>query len=196
MALKKYNQLYFENTDVTKENYVQIINEKNFDRLITLIKKDNIFYGGKSDRSVRFIEPTILTNISFSDDIMKDEIFGPILPVIPFENLNDAILKVKSLPKPLSCYLFTRNNDKKQKILNEISFGGGCINDTVMHITNSNLPFGGIGNSGVGAYHHESGFIAFSHYKSILEKPYNIEFPIKYIPYSNRKLRIIKWLIG
>ncbi|MCF6279108.1 MAG: aldehyde dehydrogenase [Flavobacteriaceae bacterium] len=177
-------------------NYVQIINTKNTERLIKMIPKDKIYCGGNYDVEKRYIEPTILTDISFDDTIMEEEIFGPILPVISYENFQDAIGKVKSLPKPLSCYIFTKSNTSKNKILTEISFGGGCVNEAVMHISNGYLGFGGVGNSGMGSYHGEDGFRAFTHYKSILEKSNLFEANLKYYPNSEKKLSLIKRMMG
>lgn len=176
------------------ENYVRIINLNNFDRLNKLIDKDKKYFGGTVNRNERFISPTILKNISFEDEIMQDEIFGPILPIISFTKLDDAIKKVKERPKPLSCYIYSKNRKNIDKLLKEISFGGGAVNDSVMHISNSNLPFGGVGMSGIGSYHGKAGFDTFSHFKSILHKPFWIEPNIKYPPYSMIKLKIIKWL--
>jgi aldehyde dehydrogenase (NAD+) len=126
---------------------------------------------------------------------MQDEIFGPILPVIAFTKLEDAIKMVKERPKPLSCYIYSKNRKTIDKLLNEISFGGGAINDSLMHLSNNNLPFGGVGLSGMGSYHGKAGFDTFSHYKSILDKPFWFESSLKYAPYSLKKLSIIKWLI-
>ena len=184
------------NYSFENENYVQIINEKNFNRLIQLIDKENIYYGGKYNSEKRFIEPTILHNINFSDKIMEDEIFGPLLPVISYRNIDEAILKVKSNPKPLALYIFTNDKKIKNRILNEISFGGGCVNDTIMHISNFYLPFGGVGASGFGSYHGEAGFKTFSHYKSIFEKPFWFEPNLKFPPYTKTKLNLIKKFFG
>ena len=150
------------------------------ERLTQLIEDDKVYYGGKTDASNRIIQPTVLQEITFDDDIMKDEIFGPILPVISYTNIDEAIGQVNRLSKPLSCYVFSSSKKLKKKILNEISFGGGAINDAVMHITNHNLPFGGVGYSGFGSYHGEAGFKTFSHYKGILDKPTWFELPLKY----------------
>ena len=127
---------------------------------------------------------------------MQEEIFGPILPIIEYIDLDKAIEKVKENPKPLSCYTFTENKNTKKKILNEISFGGGAINDAIMHITNSHLPFGGVGESGIGAYHGENGFKAFSHYKSVLDKNTWFEPNLKYFPHTLKKLKLIKLILG
>lgn len=185
-----------ENFSIANENYTQIINDKNLNRLSDLISKEKVCYGGIVSTSERTIEPTILQNITFEDKVMQEEIFGPILPVISYENLEDAIQQVNEHPKPLACYVFTNNTIQKNKILKEISFGGGAINDGVMHIANSKLPFGGVGNSGMGSYHGEAGFKAFTHYKSILEKSNLIELPLKYYPHSEGKLSWIKRFMG
>lgn len=180
-------QYSFEN-----DNYVQIINSKNTQRIIDLIDPAKIYYGGNFDIEKRFIEPTLMTNVTFDDLVMQEEIFGPILPIISYTNLEEMITKIKSLPKPLAFYLFTNNNLIKNKILTEISFGGGAVNDAVMHFSNSNMPFGGVGNSGTGSYHGKYGFNEFSHFKSILIKPTFFEPPLKYSPYSKSKLNFIK----
>jgi aldehyde dehydrogenase (NAD+) len=164
-------------------------------RLEKLIDRTKIFYGGEIDSDNRTISPTILDNVDFNDEVMKDEIFGPVLPVLEYTDLNEAINKIKSKPKPLSLYIHTNDDAQKNKILNEISFGGGCVNDCVMHISNSNLPFGGVGDSGIGAYHSEEGFKTFSHYKGVLEKYNWFESNIKYSPYTNSKLKLIKKLL-
>ena len=128
---------------------------------------------------------------------MQEEIFGPILPVITFESLDKAILEIKKREKPLSCYVFTESKRLRNKILKEISFGGGAINDAMMHIVSSSMPFGGVGQSGMGSYHGKFGFQTFSHYKSILDKPVLLEFNIKYFPHTVKKLKLTKlmfWL--
>ena len=189
-ALKKYIIKFdyaFEN-----KNYVQIINEKNYNRLKKFIEEKNVFFGGETNAEARFINPTILTDLDFSHPVMQEEIFGPILPVLKFNDLNEIIEKIKSGQKPLACYVFTKSKKNQNKILQEISFGGGMINDTIMHISNPNLPFGGVGNSGIGSYHGKNGFITFSHYKSIMSKPFCGEPPIKYSPYSKNKKKILK----
>jgi aldehyde dehydrogenase (NAD+) len=175
------------------ENYLQIINSKNFQRLSALIDKGKVYCGGELDEENRFISPTILQNISFNDEVMNDEIFGPILPVISFSNLDEAIKKVKERPKPLSCYIYSKSRTKIRKILIEVSFGGGAVNESLMHLSNNKLPFGGVGLSGIGSYHGKVGFDAFSHHKSIMDKPLWIEPNIKYAPYSDLKLKLIKW---
>ena len=184
------------NHSVDNENYVQIINDRNFDRLSILLKNQHVFYGGKLNQAERTIEPTILVDTSFDDPIMQEEIFGPILPVLTYTDLQAAIDKVKEGPKPLAAYFFTNDPKEKEKFLSELSFGGGAINDTMMHISNPHLPYGGVGESGMGAYHDEAGFKSFSHFKGILEKPLWFETNLKYPPYTDRKFRLLKWLLS
>ncbi|WP_461303605.1 aldehyde dehydrogenase family protein [Aureisphaera sp.] len=181
-----------EQYQIENGNYVQIINERNLERLSKLIQPDKVYYGGEVRRDERVVGPTILHNVKFTDPVMQEEIFGPILPVITYESLDQAVSLVNTLPKPLSCYVFTRSRRAKRKILTELSFGGGGVNENVLHIANHHLPFGGVGSSGMGSYHGEAGFRAFSHYKSILEKPNWLELPLKYYPQTNRKLWWIK----
>tara|TARA_R110000787_G_scaffold86285_10_gene184101 strand:+ start:7475 stop:8836 length:1362 start_codon:yes stop_codon:yes gene_type:complete len=181
-----------ENFSIENGNYIQIINDRNLDRLSNMFSSDNVFVGGNIDALNRTIEPTVLQEIKFSDNVMKEEIFGPILPVISYQNIEEVIAYVNDNPKPLACYIFTNSNQVKKKILNEISFGGGAVNDAVMHIANSKLPFGGVGNSGIGSYHGEAGFKSFSHYKSILDKSNLMELSLKYFPHSSGKLRWIQ----
>ncbi len=180
---------------IENHNYTQIINQKNFDRLKDLIDVDKIYMGGICNQSERVIEPTVLVNVGFEDSVMKDEIFGPILPVLTFSDIDDTIKVIKTFPKPLSCYVFTKNKFLKNKILTEISFGGGAINDALMHFSEQRLPFGGVGNSGMGSYHGKYGFETFSHYKSILQKSFWIELNFKYSPYSKTKLKWIKQIV-
>ena len=184
------------NYAVENENYVQIITDRNVQRLAKLIETEKVYCGGKINERERIIEPTIMHNCTFEDAVMQEEIFGPILPVIAFSNLSEVIVNIKELPKPLSCYVFTESKAIKNRILNEISFGGGAINDAIMHVSNSALPFGGVGNSGMGNYHSKFGFDTFSHYKSILDKPTWLEFNFKYAPYTTWKQKVIKFLIG
>lgn len=184
-----------ENFSVQNGNYIQIINTKNMHRLANLLDTEKVYYGGNYDEQSRIFEPTIMHQVNFDDKVMQEEIFGPILPVITYQTLDAAIAKIKEGEKPLSCYIFTSNNTLKNKLLNELSFGGGAINDAIMHITNSNLPFGGVGESGIGSYHGEYGFKTFSHHKSILEKLTWIEPNLKYFPHSKLKLWWIKLLL-
>ncbi|MFY0651360.1 MAG: aldehyde dehydrogenase [Cyclobacteriaceae bacterium] len=178
------------------KNYTNIINGQNYDRLVSLIDEEKVYVGGYRNPETNSLGPTVLRGISYEDKIMEDEIFGPILPVLSYNNLDNAISKIKEKPKPLAAYIFTNNREVKKKILKEVSFGGGEVNDALMHITNSHLPFGGVGPSGIGNYHGYFGFQTFSHFKSIIEKPFWGEPNFKYPPYTSGKLAWIKRLIG
>lgn len=177
------------------EAFVRIINNRHFERIVNLIDEDKIVYGGKIDKSDNYISPTLLKDVTFDDAVMQEEIFGPILPIIEFEDLDWAIKQVKDRPKPLALYVFSSSSKTVDKIFHEISFGGGVVNEAIMHLANSNLPFGGVGNSGMGSYHGKAGFDTFSHHKSILSKSTVIEPPIKYPPFVDWKKKLLKFLI-
>ncbi|MBU2951358.1 aldehyde dehydrogenase [Tamlana agarivorans] len=194
-ALKVEIEKHYKASHSETPNYLKIINASNFERLMKLIDQYKLYYGGYSNKEERFISPTVLHNVSFEDEVMQDEIFGPILPVISFNDLDEAIQLVKNKPRPLSCYIYSKSNNSIKKILKEVSFGGGAVNDSLMQLTNSKLPFGGVGFSGMGAYHGKTGFDAFSHQKSILHKRFWLEPKTKYSPYTKMKLRMVKWLM-
>ena len=189
MLRKNIQQFKYE---PESEHYTKIINKKNFERLIKLVNHEKIYFGGEYDEEKLHIEPTILTNINWKDDVMQEEIFGPILPVISFTNFNLILNEIIELEKPLAAYLFTNNAEEKENFTNKLSFGGGCINDVMMHLGNENLPFGGVGNSGIGNYHGKFGFETFSHQKAVLQRATWGEPDIKYPPYSEKKLGWIK----
>ena len=178
------------------KNYVQIITERHTQRAIDLIGTSEIYCGGEYSIKDRYIEPTVLTNVTYDDKVMQEEIFAPILPVIEFTDIDNVISKIKEQPKPLASYLFSNSKKIKRKFLHEVSFGGGAINEAVMHITNPNMGFGGVGESGIGAYHGINGFKAFTHYKSILDKPTWFEASIKHFPQTALKLKLFKKLMG
>lgn len=187
--IKKRN--YTDNVD----HYCKIINERNFDRLEKMIDREKMVFGGETNREKRYISPTVLDNVTWEDLVMQEEIFGPILPILTYKNLETAMQTVVEGEKPLSAYLFS-NDAKEQELFTEkLSFGGGCINDTLMHLSNDRLPFGGVGNSGIGNYHGKFGFEAFSHQKAILKKSNYLEPELKYPPYSDAKLNILKKLL-
>ena len=183
-------QFAFENN-----NYVQIINDKNFERLEKMIVPDKVAYGGSANAPERYIQPTILHKVTFNDPSMQEEIFGPILPVLSYTTLQEAIERSRQLPKPLSAYIFTGSKKNREEVLQQLSFGGGAVNDAVMHISNPKLPFGGVGHSGIGSYHGKAGFDGFSHKKSILHRATWLELPLKYFPHSASKLKWIKRLM-
>lgn len=173
------------------ENYPKIINQRHFERLLSLIKDEKIIVGGNSNSKTLKIEPTLLDNPNIESKVMSEEIFGPILPIIEYENIDKAINYVKKFEKPLALYLFTNDKKVQNKVLNEISFGGGCINDTIIHIANSNMGFGGVGYSGIGSYHGKRSFDTFSHERSITKK-YALDLPMRYMPYNNFKDKLIR----
>jgi aldehyde dehydrogenase (NAD+) len=178
------------------EAFTRIINRKHYERLVKLIDKNKVVIGGECDETELYIAPTVIDNNSFNDDIMQDEIFGPLLPIITYKEIDTAIAAIKARPKPLALYLFSNSSAIQRKVLNEVSFGGGAINDVIMHLANSNLPFGGVGNSGIGNYHGKFGFDTFSHQKSIVKKTNWFEPWFKYPPYTEGKLKLIRKILG
>lgn len=187
--IKKRN--YTDNVD----HYCKIINERNFDRLEKMIDREKVVFGGETNREKRYISPTVLDKVTWDDAVMQEEIFGPILPILTYKNLETAMQTVVEGEKPLSAYLFSNDTKEQELFTEKLSFGGGCINDTLMHLSNDRLPFGGVGNSGIGHYHGKFGFIAFSHQKAILKKSNYLEPELKYPPYSDAKLNILKKLL-
>ncbi len=177
------------------EAYVRIINKRHFDRLVSLLDKKKTIFGGETDEKDLYIAPTLMDNITWEDKVMQEEIFGPILPIMEYENLEEAINQVKAQEKPLALYLFTNKRSTSKRVFNDLSFGGGGLNECIMHLTNSELPFGGVGNSGMGNYHGENGFKAFSHQKSIMQKTNWFEPFVKYAPYSGFKFWLLKKLM-
>lgn len=194
--LKKQTQLIVGENPLVSESYVRIINNKHFLRLENLIDNKKIFSGGSCIESENYIEPTILKDVTWDDECMREEIFGPILPVLRFNRINDAISMVKAGSKPLALYVFTKKKEHQSMIVDTLSFGGGCVNDVVMHFSNHYLPFGGVGNSGMGNYHGKYGFNAFSHQKSIYKRHIWIEPNLKFTPYTKLKFTILKYLFG
>lgn len=181
----------FTTSPLTNTAYGKIISEKHFDRLCALIDQNKVIYGGKSDKKTLKIEPTIMDNVDLQDPIMKEEIFGPIMPLIEIENEDNAASIIRSLPTPLAFYIFTKNKKTASRFINTLSFGGGCVNDTIVHLATPYMPFGGMGESGMGNYHGKSGFDTFSHKKSILDKKLFPDLSIRYQPYTKMKRRFI-----
>lgn len=177
------------------KDYPKIINQKHFDRLIGLLEGENVVLGGKYFSEDLKIEPTILTEVKLESPIMQEEIFGPILPIIAYNKIEEVIKIIKDRPKPLALYLFSNDKNVQKRILSEISFGGGCINDTILHVASSHLPFGGVGNSGMGSYHGKASFDTFTHYKSIVHKSNWMDFSFRYRPYDKNKQKLIRTLL-
>ncbi len=187
--LKNHLQSFYGNVKSSKD-YPRIINEKHFDRLMSLVIPEKLAIGGESIREEKYISPTVMKDVSWNDKVMEDEIFGPLLPIIPYDSLQEAIEHIVSRPKPLAFYVFSENESKRQEIITKVPFGGGCINDTVIHLANPNLPFGGVGTSGIGSYHGKKSFDTFTHYKSVFEQGSLVDIPLRYPPYEGK----LSWL--
>ncbi len=185
--LEFYGDRALENPD-----YPRIIDKNSFERLINLMEGQNIYTGGLYNSKTLKIEPTIIDDVDFSNKIMQEEIFGPILPVIEYDDIFKVIEKLKFMDKPLSMYIFSEDQEHIDRLTYDLSSGGVCINDTIMHLTNPNLEFGGVGESGMGGYHGKFGFMNFSNRKSIMIRSNNIDIKIKYPPYSKGQEKIIK----
>ena len=182
--LKKQIALQFGEKPLKNPNYGRIINDKHFNRLLGLIDKNKVVAGGGYNQTTLQIEPTVMDNVTYDDTVMGEEIFGPVLPIITYTDFQSVIKNLKRLEKPLALYLFT--NDKSHiKAVEALSYGGGCINDVIIHLATSNMPFGGVGESGMGAYHGKAGFNAFSHTKSIVNKKTWLDLPMRYQPYKS-----------
>jgi len=167
-----------------------IINQRHFDRLVGLMQSGVITHGGQIDPEARKIAPTILTDVDWESPVMQEEIFGPLLPILPFRKLDEAIARIQQRPKPLALYLFTQNKAVEERIMREVSFGGGCVNDTILHLATPYMPFGGVGESGMGGYHGKYSFDTFSHVKSVLKRWAKPDVPLRYAPYDGK----MKWI--
>lgn len=193
--LKNSIRNFYTDTPSESDDFGKIINKTRFNKLLGYLKEEKIFYGGKNNESVLYIEPTILVNISMEDPVMKEEIFGPILPILSFNTTEEAMEIVRQNEKPLAFYLFTKNKNKEEEWIKKVSFGGGCINNTVWQFANKHMPFGGIGNSGTGAYHGKNTFNLFTHAKPVLKTSTLIDPSLKYPPFKG-KMKWFKKLIG
>ena len=178
-----------------ENQYGRIINEKHFQRLSGLIDEEKCVYGGKKESKDLYIEPTILDRVNWNDKVMKEEIFGPILPILTYENIDEVIETIQSKEKPLALYLFTEDKPTIEKVFSKLSFGGGAINDTIMHVANPYLPFGGVGQSGIGAYHGKTSFKTFSHQKAYVKKSTKIDPKIAYPPYTEKQEKLIRKIL-
>ncbi len=193
-ALKKFLVQFYGNNPQQSPDYGRIINEKHFKRLQSYLTQGNILHGGQTDINDLYIAPTIMDNINLDDSIMKDEIFGPILPIITYKTKEEALAIIERNPYPLALYVFTKSRSTEKFFMERVSFGGGCVNNGIVHLGISDLPFGGVGPSGIGAYHGKSGFEAFSHLKSIVKSPSWLDVPLWYAPYKkwyNKVLRLL-----
>ncbi len=180
-VIKQFGKQPLDNSD-----YGNIINEKHFNRILGLIDPEKVVLGGQAKRETLQIEPTIMEDVTFGDAVMQEEIFGPILPILAYDSLAEVTRNLNCLPHPLALYFFTSDKKLAKKVMSKVGFGGGCINDTVIHIATSEMGFGGFGESGMGSYHGKDGFDTFTHYKSIVDKKTWLDLPMRYQPY--RKL--------
>jgi len=188
---------YYTSNPANSSDYARIINTRHFNRLVRLISDVAVVFGGKNDEATNFIEPTVIDNPPLDSEIMKAEIFGPLLPIIPYFDKQEVIDYINRNPKPLALYIFSKNSSFVDEIVLKTSSGGVCVNDTISHITSPYLPFGGVGDSGMGQYHGKKGFESFSHLKSVMVKSQFIDMPFRYPPYiklSKGLLKLFKWI--
>ena len=194
LELKRQIRRQYGKTPLTNKNYGKIINRKHFDRLTGLMDS-HIIYGGKTDPEALKIEPTIMKGITFDHPVMQQEIFGPLLPVLTFDSIPEAITKIQSMAHPLALYLFAEDKKVIRQVTANCGFGGGCINDTIIHLATSSMEFGGFGESGMGSYHGKAGFDTFSHCKSIVDKKTWLDLPMRYQPYRKQNDRLIHFFL-
>ena len=188
--LKQEIENFFPQGDYSK--LPSIINKKHFHRLMNLMQEGQVLFGGTGDEETLHIAPTAIDGITFDCAIMQEEIFGPILPIIAFTSMDEAVGLVQSRAKPLALYIFTTNKQTEQRFTRQVSFGGGCINDTIIHMATSHMGFGGIGESGMGSYHGKASFDTFTHYKGMVKKSNRIDLPFRYHPYTDLKHKLVR----
>ena len=189
--IKRQIRLQFGTEPLQNNNYGKIINEKHFDRICGLIDVKKLVCGGRTDRSTLQIEPAVLDSVTFDDPIMQEEIFGPLLPILTYTDIDEAIARINSMSHPLALYIFAGDKSIVGKVTESCGFGGGCINDTIIHLATSEMSFGGFGESGMGGYHGKRGFDTFSHEKSIVDKKTWIDLPMRYQPYRKLNEKLI-----
>jgi aldehyde dehydrogenase (NAD+) len=196
--MKKVIKEFFGADPQKSDCFGRIINNKHFNRIKNIIEqdKDSIVYGGYYDEDKNYIEPTLIDVTSWNAASMREEIFGPVFPIMTYDTIDNVIHDIKKLPKPLALYLFAKNKGIEEKVLNEVSAGGVCINDTITHLANPNLPFGGVGSSGMGYYHGYDSFLTFSHRKSVMQRGNKINIRILFPPYDEKKLFAVKRLMA
>ncbi|MBQ6702433.1 MAG: aldehyde dehydrogenase [Clostridia bacterium] len=184
-VIEEIKKQYGENP-LSNKDYGKIINEKHFARLTSLIDEKKVIYGGKTNADTCQIEPTVMDGVTYGDAVMGEEIFGPIMPIITFNDFDKVVDELKTRDKPLALYLFTSDKAHIKRVTTELSYGGGCINDVIIHLATSEMGFGGVGESGMGSYHGKTGFDTFSHIKSIVDKKTWIDLPMRYQPYKSK----------
>lgn len=188
-----YTKKHYGENPKESPDFPRVIDKRNFNRLKPFLDNGRIVIGGESDESEKYIAPTVIDEISWDDPIMQDEIFGPILPVMEFEDLTETLNDIKDRPKPLALYYFSKNKKKQEMVLKEVGSGGGCINDTLFQFGSPSIPVGGVGNSGIGKYHGKDSFYAFSNSKGIVKKSNRLDIPLRYPPYEG-KLSLLRWI--
>ena len=193
--VKKWMAAMYGADPLDTEGYVCMVNQKHFARVMGLIDPAKVVYGGKGDPATRRIQPTILDHVTPEDAVMQEEIFGPVLPVLTFETVDEAVDFVNGRPHPLAAYLFSEDRGVQAQFLRQMPFGGGCINDTIIHLATSRMPFGGVGESGMGSYHGRNSFDTFSHRKSIVKKATWLDLPFRYAPYTQAKDKLIRMFL-
>ena len=193
--VKKQIQLQFGVNPLSNPDYGKIINEKHFNRISSLIEKSKVVFGGQISPETLQIAPTVMDHVTYEDKVMQEEIFGPVMPVLTYDSLDKLIIKINSMPHPLALYFFTRDKMAARKVTSQCQFGGGCINDTIIHLATSEMPFGGLGESGMGGYHGKEGFRTFSHYKSIVDKKTWLDLPMRYQPYKKVNDKLIHFFL-
>ena len=193
--IKKQIRKQYGSEPLRNPDYGKIINEKHFNRVLGLMEPEKIVWGGRADRDSLRIEPTVMDHVRFSDPVMQEEIFGPILPVLTFEHLDEAIQKVNSMAHPLALYMFTSDRRAAKKVMARCGFGGGCVNNTIIQLATTQMGFGGFVESGMSAYHGKTGFDTFTHYKSIVDKKTWLDLPMRYQPYRKVWERAVRFFL-
>ena len=193
--IKKQIVIQYGENPLENEGYGKIINEKHFERICKLIDDKKVVIGGKHNKDALKIEPTLMTDVTWDDAVMGEEIFGPVLPLLTFENINEVADKVNSMDSPLALYIFASDKKLIKYVTSHIQYGGGCINDTIVHLATTEMGFGGVGASGMGSYHGKHGFDTFTHYKSIMDKKTFLDLPMRYQPYNKLNDKLIKMFL-
>ncbi|MBP0000122.1 MAG: aldehyde dehydrogenase [Cyanobacteria bacterium SID2] len=193
--IRHYVKEFYGDRPASSSDLARMISERHFDRVASFLDCGNVVVGGHVDRVDRYIAPTVLDNITWDDAVMQEEIFGPILPILSYDTLDEAIDRINERPKPLALYVFSNDKATQRRVLSETSSGGACVNDTIMHLAVTDLPFGGVGTSGMGSYHGKASFDTFSHFKSVLHKGLWFDLDWRYAPYTDGKLNLLKRIV-
>ena len=193
--IRRQIQKQFGKMPLLNFDYGKIINEKHYDRICGLIDPDKVVCGGRVNRGTLQIEPTVMDNVTFADAVMQEEIFGPVMPILTYDSQDEVIRNLNALPHPLALYVFTRDKAFARRVMSRCGFGGGCINDTIIHLATSEMGFGGFGESGMGAYHGKTGFDTFSHEKSIVDKKTWLDLPMRYQPYKHIHEKLVRFFL-